>query len=96
MYCGVPITLPPLVSLLAAAATTLAMPKSRIFTKSGSPRRAVSRTFSGFRSRCTMPAWCAAPRASQTCSATWHARARLERGLGVSSLSQIDALDAAP
>ena len=43
--------------------TTLAMPKSRIFTMNATPsrREAQRKTFSGLRSRCTSPARCAAP-----------------------------------
>ena len=48
---------------------TRAMPKSSTFTKSGSVPRRTSMTFSGFRSRCTMPTACASPDASQSCIA---------------------------
>ena len=55
------------------------MPKSSTFTKSVSSPRRTSITFSGLRSRWTMPCACASPAASQSCSATWSARARRQR-----------------
>ena len=58
MNCGVPITVPVLVIWLLASATR-AMPKSVTTTRSPA-----SSTLSGFRSRWTMPAACAAASAS--------------------------------
>src|SRR5438270_697742 len=69
MYSGVPNTEPCLVSLGPAAepsaGCTFAMPKSTILTKSGRPSRSIRNTFSGFRSRWTMPLSCAAPSAQR-------------------------------
>lgn len=67
MYFGVPMA--PRVRL--GSPLLLAMPKSRTFTKSVSPRIRTRKTFSGLMSRCTMGgsiAW-ASPRDFSTCSA---------------------------
>jgi hypothetical protein len=73
MYATVPTVVPGSVRLivrvasaaLAAFDASFASPKSRIFTR---PSR-VTRMLPGFKSRCTIPAACAAARPSAICSA---------------------------
>ncbi len=71
MYSGVPQTSPACVSFgsFAPGEVIFAIPKSSTFTKSGSPRRGSTMTFSGFRSRCTIPCAWASARAERTCAA---------------------------
>ncbi len=82
MYSGVPMIDPARVSRLASEALgPLAMPKSITFTKSVPSVRRSTKTFSGLRSRWTMPRWCAAPSARQICRKMGNAR---ETGMGPS------------
>ena len=79
MYSGVPNTAPARVrrgpfGSPARPAATFAMPKSTILTKSGRPSRSIRNTFSGLRSRWTMPLSCAAPSARAICAAIRSAR----------------------
>ena len=76
MYSGVPMMEPARVSRFASGAPgPLAMPKSSTFTKSVPSFRRSTKTFSGFRSRWTMPRWWAAPSARQICRKMGTARA---------------------
>ncbi len=79
MYSGVPKIMPVLVSFRPGSPSVsmsliLAMPKSTIFTKSGSPPRLVRKMFSGFMSRWTMPLSWAAPSAWQHWMRMWSDR----------------------
>ena len=75
MYATVPTTIPGSVPpetvaacvppLESSGCVSLARPKSRIFAKPSF----VTMTFSGFRSRCTIPAACALARPSEICDA---------------------------
>ena len=78
MYSGVPIAMPGLVSRrsrAASASVVFAMPKSSTLTTSAAPSRVIRKTFSGFRSRWTMPCACAAASARQIWLAIRSARA---------------------
>ena len=76
MYSGVPMIEPALVSLFESGVPgPLAIPKSSTLTKSVASLRRRMKTFSGFRSRWTMPRWWAAPSARQIWRKTGTARA---------------------
>ncbi len=64
MNSGVPITVPLLVRWLNRRA--LQMPKSITLMRSLWPARGTTMMFSGLRSRCTTPSWCAASSAAAT------------------------------
>ena len=82
MYSGVPYTIPSCVSAwpgtlcspTSEPTGTFAMPKSSTLTKLSSSSRRTSITFSGLRSRCTMPRACARARALVICRVMWMAR----------------------
>jgi hypothetical protein len=77
MYAGVPMIAPAWVRAEASVVRSLAIPKSRIFTRSP-PMTSASgtrNTFSGLRSRWTMPLACAAA----SVVAIWRARRRASR-----------------
>ena len=81
MYAGVPIVCPIIVNgaevvrspPASPSETRLAIPKSRTFTEPDDPIMMLL----GFRSRCTIPASCAALSASATCSVYSMARTAL-------------------
>ena len=77
MYSGVPNETPAVVTVCEPApsrCTVFAIPKSTTFTQSVPSRWRATITFSGLRSRWTMPRWCAAKSASATCLAICAAR----------------------
>ena len=75
MYSGVPIETPTVVTFWPVSGSIVfAMPKSTTFTQSVPSCLRPIMMFSGFRSRWTMPSWCAAASASATCIVMFAAR----------------------
>ena len=69
------------------------MPKSTILTKSGRPSRSMRNTFSGLRSRWTMPLSCAAPSARAICDGDADRAVGRERRAVLDRLRQRRAVD---
>ena len=83
MYATVPMIRP--ARVFPAAACALASPKSTTLTRPS----AVSSTFSGLTSRCTMPAWCAAASPARIGSMTSSASSQGNQPLSRSRLRSV-------